>query len=112
MNPKKFQACQFLIKFHEERGDKIIVFSDNVYALEVRCGVKHLWVVLTLHTVELKAYAKKLGKPYIHGGTGQVERMRVLQWFQHDSNVNTIFLSKVGSYFYDMSSTFYLCRVQ
>lgn len=35
MNPKKFQACQFLIKFHEERGDKIIVFSDNVFALEV-----------------------------------------------------------------------------
>lgn len=60
----------------------------------------------------IKAYAKKLGKPYIHGGTGQVERMRVLQWFQHDSNVNTIFLSKVGSYFYDMSSAFYLCRLQ
>ena len=35
MNPKKFQACQFLIKYHEDRGDKIIVFSDNVYALEV-----------------------------------------------------------------------------
>ncbi|KAF8742644.1 hypothetical protein AX14_002883 [Amanita brunnescens Koide BX004] len=37
MNPNKFQACQFLIKYHEERGDKVIVFSDNVYALEVRC---------------------------------------------------------------------------
>ena len=36
MNPRKFQACQFLIKYHEDRGDKIIVFSDNVYALEVR----------------------------------------------------------------------------
>lgn len=35
MNPKKFQACQFLIKFHEARGDKVIVFSDNVFALEV-----------------------------------------------------------------------------
>lgn len=35
MNPKKFQACQFLINYHEGRGDKIIVFSDNVYALEV-----------------------------------------------------------------------------
>ena len=35
MNPNKFQACQFLIKYHEDRGDKIIVFSDNVYALEV-----------------------------------------------------------------------------
>ena len=35
MNPRKIQACQFLIKYHEDRGDKIIVFSDNVYALEV-----------------------------------------------------------------------------
>jgi DNA excision repair protein ERCC-3 len=36
MNPEKFQACQFLINYHEKRGDKIIVFSDNVYALQVR----------------------------------------------------------------------------
>jgi DNA excision repair protein ERCC-3 len=35
MNPRKVQACQYLIKYHEERGDKIIVFSDNVYALRV-----------------------------------------------------------------------------
>jgi DNA excision repair protein ERCC-3 len=75
MNPRKFQACQFLIKYHEDRGDKIIVFSDNVFALE--------------------AYAKKLRKPYIHGGTGQVERMRILQHFQHSPEVSTIFLSKV-----------------
>lgn len=36
MNPEKFQACQFLINYHEKRGDKIIVFSDNVYALKAR----------------------------------------------------------------------------
>lgn len=90
MNPKKFQACQFLINYHESRGDKIIVFSDNVYALE--------------------AYAKKLRKPYIHGGTGQVERMRVLQWFQHDSNVNTIFLSKVGDTSIDLPEA--TCLIQ
>jgi DNA excision repair protein ERCC-3 len=35
MNPRKFQACQYLIRYHEERGDKIIVFSDNVHALVV-----------------------------------------------------------------------------
>jgi DNA excision repair protein ERCC-3 len=35
MNPNKFQACQFLINYHERRGDKIIVFSDNVYSLMV-----------------------------------------------------------------------------
>lgn len=52
MNPNKIQACQYLINYHESRGDKVIVFSDNVFALEVsliphiiplpplnRCGV-------------------------------------------------------------------------
>ena len=93
MNPKKFQACQFLIKYHEDRGDKIIVFSDNVFALEVSLG---LYVLGDSHLKVLwEAYAKKLGKLYIHGGTGQVERMRILQHFQHSPKINTIFLSKV-----------------
>jgi len=35
MNPIKFQVCQYLINYHESRGDKIIVFSDNVFALRV-----------------------------------------------------------------------------
>ncbi|KAF8307352.1 DNA repair helicase rad25 [Clavulina sp. PMI_390] len=90
MNPRKFQACQFLIKYHEDRGDKIIVFSDNVYALEM--------------------YAKKLGKLYIHGSTPQTERMRVLQRFQHDPNVNTIFLSKVGDTSIDLPEA--TCLIQ
>lgn len=41
MNPKKFQACQFLIRYHEDRGDKIIVFSDNVYSLEASLCRSH-----------------------------------------------------------------------
>ncbi|BGP36680.1 DNA repair helicase RAD25 [Rhodotorula kratochvilovae] len=90
MNPRKFQACQFLIQYHENRGDKIIVFSDNVYALE--------------------AYAKKLGKLYIHGGTPQVERMRILQNFQHNPIVNTIFLSKVGDTSIDLPEA--TCLIQ
>ncbi|KAK0469886.1 P-loop containing nucleoside triphosphate hydrolase protein [Desarmillaria tabescens] len=90
MNPNKFQACQFLIKYHEDRGDKIIVFSDNVFALE--------------------AYAKRLGKLYIHGGTGQVERMRILSWFQHSPQVNTIFLSKVGDTSIDLPEA--TCLIQ
>ena len=35
MNPSKLQACQYLIERHEQAGDKIIVFSDNVFALKV-----------------------------------------------------------------------------
>ena len=90
MNPNKFQACQFLIAYHENRGDKIIVFSDNVFALE--------------------AYAKKLVKPYIHGGTAQIERMRILQHFQHNPQVNTIFLSKVGDTSIDLPEA--TCLIQ
>ncbi|KAI8969933.1 P-loop containing nucleoside triphosphate hydrolase protein [Mycotypha africana] len=90
MNPKKFQACQYLIGYHERRGDKIIVFSDNVYAL-----------------IE---YAKKLGKPYIYGGTGQQERMRILQNFQYNPLVNTIFLSKVGDTSIDLPEA--TCLIQ
>ncbi|CAO3679137.1 unnamed protein product [Umbelopsis ramanniana] len=90
MNPRKFQACQYLIRYHEERGDKIIVFSDNVHAL-----------------VE---YAKKLQKPYIYGGTGQQERMRILQNFQYNPIVNTIFLSKVGDTSIDLPEA--TCLIQ
>ncbi|KAM0793558.1 transcription factor TFIIH complex ERCC-3 subunit [Microbotryomycetes sp. NB124-2] len=90
MNPKKFQACQFLIQYHEQRGDKIIVFSDNVYALV--------------------AYAKKLGKPFIHGGVGQPERIDILQNFQHNPAISTIFLSKVGDTSIDLPEA--TCLIQ
>ncbi|KAF6767677.1 Helicase, C-terminal [Kalmanozyma brasiliensis GHG001] len=90
MNPNKFQACQFLIDYHENRGDKIIVFSDNVFALE--------------------AYAFKLKKPFIHGGTAHLERMRILQNFQHNPLVNTIFLSKVGDTSIDLPEA--TCLIQ
>ncbi|KAJ5908560.1 hypothetical protein N7495_001242 [Penicillium taxi] len=90
MNPRKFQACQFLIDFHEKRGDKIIVFSDNVYALE--------------------KYALKLNKAYIYGGTPQNERMRILENFQHNEQVNTIFLSKIGDTSLDLPEA--TCLIQ
>ena len=90
MNPRKFQACQFLIDHHEKRGDKIIVFSDNVYALE--------------------RYALKLNKAYIFGGTPQPERMRILENFQHNPQVNTIFLSKIGDTSLDLPEA--TCLIQ
>lgn len=77
MNPNKFRACEFLIRFHEEqRGDKIIVFSDNLFAL--------------------REYATKLRKPFIYGPTSHHERTRILYAFKHSPQVNTVFLSKVG----------------
>jgi DNA excision repair protein ERCC-3 len=90
MNPRKFQACQFLINYHEKRGDKVIVFSDNVYALE--------------------KYAVKLGKPYIYGGTSQAERLRILENFQHNDAINTLFLSKIGDTSLDLPEA--TCLIQ
>ncbi|XP_069472895.1 general transcription and DNA repair factor IIH helicase/translocase subunit XPB [Ambystoma mexicanum] len=91
MNPNKFRACQFLIKFHERRNDKIIVFADNVYAL--------------------KEYAIKLNKPYIYGPTSQGERMQILQNFKHNPKINTIFISKVGDTSFDLPEANVLIQI-
>eukprot|EP01125_Pyxidicula_operculata_P018650 TRINITY_DN663_c0_g2_i1.p1 TRINITY_DN663_c0_g2~~TRINITY_DN663_c0_g2_i1.p1 ORF type:complete len:369 (-),score=73.85 TRINITY_DN663_c0_g2_i1:1141-2247(-) len=75
-NPNKFRACQHLIEYHEERGDKILVFSDNIFALTT--------------------YANKLNKPSICGSTTNQERMRIFSSFKYDASVKTVFISKVG----------------
>ena len=90
MNPRKFQACQFLIDFHERRGDKVIVFSDNVYALQ--------------------KYATNLNKAYIYGDTPQRERENVLQNFQQNDAVSTIMLSKIGDTSLDLPEA--TCLIQ
>lgn len=76
MNPNKIRTCENLLRFHEAREDKIIVFSDNVFAL--------------------KHYAKVLDRPFIYGGTSTAERIRIFSQFQFNSSVKTIFVSKVG----------------
>jgi DNA excision repair protein ERCC-3 len=76
MNPNKARACDYLVRYHETRGDKIIVFSDNLFAL--------------------REYAVRMKKPFLYGGTGHQERTRILHAFKTNPAVNTIFLSKVG----------------
>ncbi|KAJ0805267.1 putative DNA helicase [Helianthus annuus] len=48
MNPNKIRACEFLIRFHEQqRGNTIIVFADNLFALmEYTVFLdSHVWLV-------------------------------------------------------------------
>lgn len=91
MNPTKFRFCQYLIKFHERRNDKIIVFADNVFAL--------------------KHYALKLGRPFIYGPTSQSERMQILQNFKYNPKVNTIFVSKVADTSFDLPEANVLIQI-
>jgi DNA excision repair protein ERCC-3 len=76
MNPRKFRTCEYLVKYHEQRGDKIIIFSDDVVALRI--------------------YATALGRPFIYGETPELERNQILNNFKSSAIVNCIGLSKVG----------------
>ncbi|KFA53824.1 hypothetical protein S40293_01682 [Stachybotrys chartarum IBT 40293] len=91
MNPYKFQMCQYLIRYHEARGDKIIVFSDDLYPLRM--------------------YAKTLGKALIYGETGQDERVNILENFQHGDLINTLFLSKIGDTSLDLPEATVLIQI-
>lgn len=51
-NPNKFRCAASLVKHHRKKGDKVILFSDNVAAL--------------------KNYAALLKIPFIYGGTKEV----------------------------------------
>lgn len=91
MNPNKFRATEFLIKYHERRNDKIIVFSDNVFAL--------------------KHYATTLQKPFIYGPTSQSERIQILQNFKYNPKINTIFVSKVADTSFDLPEANVLIQI-
>lgn len=91
MNPNKFQACQYLIRYHEARGDKIIVFSDEVWPLI--------------------QYASTLNCLAIHGGTAQAGRQFILDQFQHNPTYNTLFLSKIGDTSLDLPEATVLIQI-
>lgn len=76
MNPNKFRMCEYLVRFHEARGDKVIIFADNIFALRM--------------------YALRLNRPFIYGPTTQTERLRILDNFQHNPQLSTILMSAVG----------------
>lgn len=76
MNPNKFRMCEYLVRFHEARGDKVIIFADNIFALRM--------------------YALRLSRPFIYGPTTQTERLRILDNFQHNPQLSTILMSAVG----------------
>ena len=91
MNPAKFNATEHLIKWREAEKDKIIVFSDNVFAL--------------------KHYAITFKKPFIYGGTPHEERSRILAHFRQGHPLfQTIFLSKVGDTSLDLPEA--TCLIQ
>ncbi|KAK2713960.1 hypothetical protein QYM36_009750 [Artemia franciscana] len=91
INPNKFRTCEFLIKYHERRQGKIIVFSHNVYAL--------------------KFYSTNLRKHFLCGSTSQAERFEALQVFKNNPAVNTIFVSKIADTSFDLPDAYVLIQI-
>ncbi|EAR95905.2 DNA repair helicase rad25 (macronuclear) [Tetrahymena thermophila SB210] len=74
-NPQKFKLLYYLIKFHESRNDKILVFCDQIPVL--------------------KYYSQKMGYPAIYGEVDLLEKLGWLDLFR-EGEINTLFLSRVG----------------
>ena len=77
LNPNKVRICEYLMKYHKARGDKIIIFSDNITSLQL--------------------YGTLFSIPYIYGATPESERRQWLSNFKRlGSHTDVIGLSKVG----------------
>lgn len=75
-NPNKLIVAQDLVRKHAASGDKIIIFSDNLYVLE--------------------HYHRVLGFPIITGSTSHQDRVSILHAFENSTSTNTLLISKVG----------------
>lgn len=98
MNPGKYRVCEYLIRHHEARGDKIIVFSDNLYTL--------------------KFLAREMGRPEVHGQISDKDRAMIFEAFQKGTKlqqfncyVNTFFISRVGDTSIDLPAATVIIQV-
>ncbi|CAI2348997.1 unnamed protein product [Caenorhabditis sp. 36 PRJEB53466] len=103
MNPNKFRICQFLIRFHERRNDKIIVFSDNVFALKKYAynpRVNTIFVSKVADTSFDLPEANVLIQISAHGGSRRQEAQRlgrILRAKKHSTDqFNAFFYSLVS----------------
>jgi DNA excision repair protein ERCC-3 len=80
LNPTKIRVCEYLVKYHIARGDKIILFSDDLPALYLYCTL-------------LKGVCEI---PYICGETREDDRRKYLNAFKSHPDMNCLGLSAVG----------------
>lgn len=91
MNPNKIHACEFLVKYHESQGDKILVFCDNIIAIRL--------------------YSRVMQKPFIDGSVGERERESLFQSFREGKDCNCLFISRVGDTSIDLPQATVLIQI-
>lgn len=98
-------ACEYLIRMHERRGDKIIVFADDVFALQTlalkldKCF--HVCTSCLLTCV----------REFIFGDTPTVKRHEILSRYKKNKSFKTIFFSKIADNAFDLPEANVLIQV-
>ena len=91
LNPSKLQATAEIVRHHERRGDKILVFSDSLYVL--------------------RELSKLLQRRAISGATGLRERLQLLSDFQSGTRLNTLIVSRIGDCAIDLPAASVIIQV-
>jgi DNA excision repair protein ERCC-3 len=85
------RACAYLINVHERKGDKILVFCDNLYCL--------------------KRYAGVMKRNFVCGSVKQSDRVRLFERFKSTDDLNCLFLSSVGDSAIDLPTASVIIQI-
>lgn len=99
LNPNKFNMVERLIRYHESRGDKILVFCDVLHVLAV------------YGTKLRKSQVGNLIRPVLQGSTSMEDRHRIFSEFKSSSRVNCIFISSIGDKAIDLPDANVLIQI-
>ena len=91
LNPTKLRATADIVRHHEARGDKTLVFSDSLFVLR------------QLHML--------LNRPSISGATPLRERLQLLSDFQSGIRLNTLLVSRIGDCAIDLPAASVIVQV-
>ncbi|OHS99301.1 TFIIH basal transcription factor complex helicase repB subunit [Tritrichomonas foetus] len=100
LNPNKINVVERLIRYHESRGDKILVFADILGVLDVYA----------------EDFAKNTtngyyNRPCLKGETKIEDRRKVFDAFRNTNRVNCIFLSSIGDKAIDLPDANVLIQI-
>ena len=98
-NPTKYLATLLLLEKH--KGDKIIIFSDNLFTIELYN------IFLEKRSME----NNKINFKLIHGNTSLREREDNLNNFKRDDGINILLMTKVGDISIDIPNANVIIQV-
>ena len=98
-NPTKYLITLMLLKKH--KGDKIIIFSDNLFTIERYNKMLE----------KRKSIKNDINFKLISGKTGEKERESILSNFKQDDGINILLMTKVGDISIDIPNANVIIQV-